>query len=222
MRSYVDQPDKMELEVLKAEPLCKYPIPLVVQNAYVGSLWTTSEATDEGDFARSYFDHYARRVQRSLLNGRAFCLSKHSEVIAIGRKILSGTSRAEIHEQLSNYPGAVASDDEIDEAIDLCASLLVMTEIELKANLESISGRTPIPWESKSLHAAVANYFVSQTTLRVDSPKLGRLFTARNLDRISGIRIRWTTNLADHLRLVDDDRAVFVFHCASFLNFQLG
>jgi hypothetical protein len=28
--------------------------------------------------------------------------------------------------------------------------------------------------------------------------------------------------LTDHLRLVDDDRAVFIFHCASFLKFQNG
>jgi len=49
---------------------------------------------------------------------------------------------------------------------------------------------------------------------------MNKIFTARNIDRIGGIRIRWTNNLADHLRLSDDDGAVFIFHHASFLKFQ--
>ncbi|KAK3318179.1 hypothetical protein B0H66DRAFT_575154 [Apodospora peruviana] len=60
------------------------------------------------------------------------------------------------------------------------------------------------------------------TTLIVDNAKLGRLFTASNLNRIGGINIRWTTNLADHLRLTDNDHAVFTFQGASFLQFQNG
>ncbi|KAK3363741.1 hypothetical protein B0T25DRAFT_53354 [Lasiosphaeria hispida] len=96
---------------------------------------------------------------------------------------------------------------DIDEAIDLPASIL---------------GRAPILWESESLHTAVANHFVSQNTFRVNSPnKLKRLFTAHNLGRISEIRIRWTTTLADHLRFVNDNQAVFIFYYTSILNFQL-
>ncbi|KAK0616494.1 hypothetical protein B0T14DRAFT_538411 [Immersiella caudata] len=97
-----------------------------------------------------------------------------------------------------------------------------MTEVELKASSETISGRTPVSWESSSLHTAIAKHFVPQDTLLAGSPKLRVFFTACNFERICGIRVRWTTNLADHLRLVDDDRAVFIFHCARFLNFQLG
>ena len=42
---------------------------------------------------------------------------------------------------------------------------------------------------------------------------------AVNVEEV-GIEIKWTTNLEDHLRLVDDDRAVFIFRGANFLQFQ--
>jgi hypothetical protein len=50
--------------------------------------------------------------------------------------------------------------------------------------------------------------------------KLDRIFNARNLGRIAGIEVYWTNNLFDHLRLIDEDRKVAVFHYASFLKCQ--
>jgi hypothetical protein len=54
-----------------------------------------------------------------------------------------------------------------------------------------------------------------------DSIKLEKSFNALNVQRIGGIKIWWTNNLADHLRMMDDDKAVFVFHHASFLEHQV-
>ncbi|KAH7230710.1 hypothetical protein B0J15DRAFT_518151 [Fusarium solani] len=83
-----------------------------------------------------------------------------------------------------------------------------------------LSGQTPVRWEGNSLETTLSEHFIPQKALTVDNAKLGKLFTGRNLSRIGGIKIIWTTNLADHLRLTDDDQAVFVFHCTSFLRFQ--
>jgi hypothetical protein len=50
--------------------------------------------------------------------------------------------------------------------------------------------------------------------------KLEKLFNARSLERIGGISIDWTNNLADHLRVKDDRNdkiKVAIFHYASFL-----
>jgi len=51
--------------------------------------------------------------------------------------------------------------------------------------------------------------------------KLEKIFNARNLGRIAGIEIEWTKNLADHLRLIDEDRKVAIFHHATYLECQL-
>jgi hypothetical protein len=37
---------------------------------------------------------------------------------------------------------------------------------------------------------------------------------------MAGLEIVWTDNLADHLRLTDDDTKVHIFHHASFLEIQ--
>jgi hypothetical protein len=79
-----------------------------------------------------------------------------------------------------------------------------------------------IPWAShQTLRQATAEYFQRENKLQPDNPRLRRLFTARHLTRIGGMKIRWTNNLIDHLSLSDDDRAVFIFHNADFLRYQL-
>jgi len=50
-----------------------------------------------------------------------------------------------------------------------------------------------------------------------DHVKLEKFFNARNLERIAGIKFRWTSNLADHLRMRDEGTVVEIFHYASFL-----
>ena len=50
-----------------------------------------------------------------------------------------------------------------------------------------------------------------------ENVKLEKIFNAGNLGRIAGIEIEWTNNLADHLRVVDEDKKVAIFYHASFL-----
>lgn len=50
-----------------------------------------------------------------------------------------------------------------------------------------------------------------------DHVKLERLFTARNIERLADIQVIWTSNLADHLQLEDDDTKVRLFSHTSFL-----
>ena len=56
---------------------------------------------------------------------------------------------------------------------------------------------------------------VTVDQIRAISPHL-----PRNVERIGGLRIIWTSNLADHLRLHDDDTRLSIFHHATFLHYQ--
>jgi hypothetical protein len=62
--------------------------------------------------------------------------------------------------------------------------------------------------------------YFKPTLVSNDIVKLEKIFTAQNLVRIAGLDIIWTGNLADHLRLTNDDQRVHVFHHASFLQVQ--
>ncbi|KAL8747135.1 MAG: hypothetical protein Q9190_000958 [Brigantiaea leucoxantha] len=50
-----------------------------------------------------------------------------------------------------------------------------------------------------------------------ESVRLPQSFTASHLEQIGGIQIRWTSNLADHLLLRDDDTKLMLFHQVSAL-----
>ena len=56
--------------------------------------------------------------------------------------------------------------------------------------------------------------------MRVVRVKLDRIFTTRNLERIAGLQIIWTSNILDHLRLMVDDTRIAIYHHASCLEYH--
>ncbi|KAI0429288.1 hypothetical protein F5Y09DRAFT_262673 [Xylaria sp. FL1042] len=85
-----------------------------------------------------------------------------------------------------------------------------------------IDGPNTIRWDTGTLRDFTETYFGPGAGVRLqpDKPQIGKIFTALNLRKIGGMRIEWTRNLADHLRLVDDDKTVSIFDCVAFLKFQ--
>lgn len=84
-------------------------------------------------------------------------------------------------------------------------------------------GPNTIRWDTGTLRDFTTAYCGpagSGVKLQPDKLQIGRIFTALNLNKIGGMRIEWTRNLADHLRLIDDDKTVSVFDCVAYLRFQ--
>jgi hypothetical protein len=77
-------------------------------------------------------------------------------------------------------------------------------------------GQVSRRWTNGSLRDFVKSTFPCSKELS-DHLKLERLFTARNIERVADVREIWTSNLADHLQLEDDDTKVRLFFHASFL-----
>ncbi|KAL1622338.1 hypothetical protein SLS56_008775 [Neofusicoccum ribis] len=102
----------------------------------------------------------------------------------------------------------------IHNSIDWAARLLTMMEIGQPHC--AFSARRPLVWSKASLRAFVANQLEPE---KRDNGyvRLPKIFTARNLELLGGIKIAWTNNLADHLSLRDDDKTVLIFHHATFL-----
>ena len=84
-----------------------------------------------------------------------------------------------------------------------------------------VSTARSLNWVTGTLESFLLDRFRPQRTLSHEAVKLEKTFTARNLDRIAGIQIVWTSNLADHLQMIDDDTRVVIFHYASFLEYQI-
>ena len=132
------------------------------------------------------------------------------------------TSRLELINQIcakfSSSNPLLASDP---KDAKLNASLTLAARLWLSISIDSLPHFfTPgyvIRWESdQCLPDAVGKEF-SPKPQTTETVKLPKVFTAANLEKIAGIQVQWTSNLADHLTLKDDDKKVMFFHQASFL-----
>ena len=105
------------------------------------------------------------------------------------------------------------------------ASLTLAARIWLSISVGSLShyvtpGQEFVLWENNWEHSKLSKAVHDTLWPKVQTAekvKLPKVFTAANLETIAGIRIQWTSNLADHLSLRDDDSKVMLYHQASFL-----
>ena len=102
----------------------------------------------------------------------------------------------------------------LNASIDLAARLMLMMSIGDIGLSLSIGQSTP--WKSGSLQGLVNEEFTPSTGPQEICP-FPKRFNARYLKRIAGIKISWTSNLADHLVMNDDEGKVSVFHNITFL-----
>jgi hypothetical protein len=127
-------------------------------------------------------------------------------------------SRDEVRKSMSDFL-KTADKPQHENSINLVARLVLMTKFGDLSH--ECSGGRHVEWSHGTLLEFVHDYFSCPPALGHERIKLEKSFNALNLQRIAGIEIWWTDNLADHLRMMDDDRAIAVFRHASFLEYQL-
>ena len=200
-------------------PLRTSPISNKVRRQIAVALWNSDYDEPKFMAARrlgAYFQYYTAQNDQFLHDlGRYVSVRSHQDVIDIVKLLKSNVHRNDI---LSRYN---ANRDHLNSSIDLAVRLLVMVEVGRIPN--SFLGRKEIEWKGNCLKDFVAEQFPRQGKLGRENVKLEKLFIAINLERIAGIRIYWTNNLADHLRMMEHDSEVAIFHHSSFLqNVQGG
>lgn len=193
------------------------PCKLAIMNEF----WTGPSASVDWSKipADTYFEYFEKQCRLALHNwDRYDVLSLNfSHVVGIAKMIQEGKPRAEMdaHFKLATEGDCPELSSEI---IDLIVRLMGMIQIGGFRNV-LMPGQETLVWVNGPLSDSLGTHFSRNNVLK-DSVELDRTFTARNIERIAGIRIVWTSNLLDHLRMRDDDTSVAIFHHASFLNFQ--
>lgn len=156
--------------------------------------------------------------------GQHVLVRTHQHVIEISQILKDDLDRTQAQQRmrLQNFQNKGQDQDKACNAsLDLVIRLLLMVEIGNIPN--GFSGNTPLVWNQGTLSQFLSTHFTPKTTSSQERVRLGRVFTARNIERMAGIKIRWTNNLVDHLRLFDDEEdemGVNIFHHASFLIMQ--
>ncbi|KAK1753217.1 hypothetical protein QBC47DRAFT_54078 [Echria macrotheca] len=207
--------------------LQKDPLSEETRGWLLGLLWRPC-APDERATTLSmspYLDYYSSRCQHfSHDGGIHLCVKSHSGLVDIADMILAGATRGQVCSSLACPPATNNTNrDDIDRTIhttvDLCGSLLLMAQVGV--HKFGFSRTTPLSWSGEqTLRQAVEQHFQPQQGLQPDHPRMNKLFTAKNLSLIAGIKIKWTNNIVDHLLLSDDDQSVAIFHHAEFLKYQ--
>ncbi|RBR25180.1 uncharacterized protein FIESC28_02088 [Fusarium coffeatum] len=213
--------DKTELD----SSLLDLPLPQLTRATIANEYWAyqhQDQHLNSRDLdLQSFWTYYNKECTRALHNGgRYVALRSHRDVVDCIRKLKSGMLRHDIKEELrKKLTSPHDNEDEmLDNSIDLAASLLLMMSFSSFAY--GFSGRSHLRWSHGSLESFVSAYFDPGAPQAKENVKMEKIFTARNLCRIAGLDIVWTDNLVDHLRLIDDDQRVHIFHHASFLYAQ--
>ena len=144
----------------------------------------------------------------------------HEELLQILAQLqLANESRGQVLNKLSPPSiGPLLVDQCLNASITLAAR--VWLAISIDSSQHFLTPGHLVAWDNGSddgkLSQAVHDALWSNTPT-AEKVKLSKVFTAANLEKIAGIEVQWTSNLADHLSLRDDDTKVMLFHQASFL-----
>jgi hypothetical protein len=105
----------------------------------------------------------------------------------------------------------------LDGSLKLATRIFAMISIGPLAS--EISAKHSLPWTQGTFSDAVHDYFNQPPHIELDSKDdvVSKDLTCHSIERMSGIEVLWTDNLLDHLRLVEGDKKLCVFHHASFL-----
>lgn len=203
------------------------PLTYQTRRDIVHDFWpaSTIERSEEYNLDwEPYFDYYENQCHHALHEqGKHVLVRTHQHIIDIASKLKQGHSREMIREGLTTLFTAKEkppNEDEIlDNSVDLAVRLYLM--VNVGANESTVTRGKKLLWDTPSVKEFLWAYFTEPQVLSNSNIRFEKAFIASNMERIAGIKIRWTNNLADHLRMVDDDdKIVAIFHHASFLKRQ--
>lgn len=106
------------------------------------------------------------------------------------------------------------SDIQIQSALILAARIWSLSTVgELD---KCLSSGESVSWDSGTLGNTLKKHYL-QPPYCAETTRIPKIFKAVNIVRMTGIKIRWTSNLLDHLKMTEDDTTVSIFHRASLL-----
>lgn len=215
-------------------------VPTSDRQIVIERLWSPQQAfqqdllegkVQQDAFLDIYFRYYAE--QCGIIDGKQSLVETHSDIMNIAQLLQQPLPREEVRKQMSSFLRAT-NEEQHDNSINLVARLLLM--IKFGDLPHECLGERSVEWSRGTFSEFIHGYFSCPSALHApdgspppynppacihDHIKLEKQFNALNLQRIAGIQISWIDNLADHLRMMDDDKTVAIFYHASFLEYQL-
>jgi len=171
----------------------------------------------------AYFAYYTRECNAALTDeGAHLCARSHRSLLRIAHLLEDAADEEEIRERLRQTLTTQRSTSDEKKMLDgsLKLATRIFTMISTGPLSSEISAKHSLPWsQGCSFADAVHEYFNQPLDIELDSKDdvVSSDLTCYNIERMSGIEVILTDNLLDHLRLVERDKKLCVFHHASFL-----
>jgi hypothetical protein len=114
------------------------------------------------------------------------------------------------------YPDC--EEESVHNAVYLTVRLWLMINVG-SASSELFTGRSKVSWaRGHSMDNVINHAFRKcQSWVAPHHVRWPKTLNARRLERIGGLEITWTSNLADHLYFDEDLKTISIFHHARFL-----
>ncbi|KAH8587432.1 hypothetical protein B0O99DRAFT_556692 [Bisporella sp. PMI_857] len=149
----------------------------------------------------------------------------HQDIVNIAqdlkRSIPRDTIKHRLNGELKSTPGEteMARAKRVEASIDLAVQLFLMMDLPVQPL--GVSNRPSYPpWNRSDIKSFLASQYSGAVQYGDKNIKLQKIFNIRNLEHIAGIKFHWTRNLADHLRLDEDNKELSIFQYKSFLQAQ--
>jgi hypothetical protein len=190
-------------------------------------LWPASGIHGAGDYDldwEPYFNYYQAQCENALHEqGKHVLVRKHQHIIDIACQLSRERSRDRIKDGLKTLFTTAEErpdkDEILDNSVDLVARLCLM--VNIGAYKSTWTQGTRFLWNTSSLKDLLRTCFTVTQQENDGNIRFEKVFSAFNIQRIADMEICWTSNLADHLLMVnDDDKKIAIFHHASFLKRQ--
>ncbi|EMD86405.1 hypothetical protein COCC4DRAFT_22623 [Bipolaris maydis ATCC 48331] len=177
---------------------------------------------------QAYFQHYSDEVRSAIESdgGVNTTVRMHEDVIAIASSLEQRVAKHVIKKELflldTQNRSSAEKERMAEGSIKLVVRLLYMVDIG-PVSQNHIPSLTYVPWvEEKYDVGTVLSQHFQKSKEDAGKVRFDSKFSAYNLERLAGVKIVWTNNLADHLRLVEDDTKLCIFHQTTFLKSQDG
>jgi hypothetical protein len=200
--------------------------------AIILSFWNTSTQAGESEQDPSrfatyfrYYEEQCRQFLYSSIQSQQLVLTKtHRDIVNLAQ-LLQGAvpgptlRKVDILEVLRDTVSTTtpaASYELLSDTVDFVARLLLMLDVRPVRPGDRVINQLPISWREGTLPDLLAAQFDGTKILAVPV-RLERIFTAPSLELIGDIKIVWTDNLADHLKMSEDDTQVAIYSHAQYL-----
>jgi len=198
-----------------------------LQTTIIRNLWKHNTQAPSWDSKNwnAFFSYYTDECKSALEDqGDNVTIRTHQDILSIAKQLETGWTKESICKELLAYYAQrtqTRSDTELAQMIEgsirLAVRLVAMVDIG-PVSPRCIQGYTPLDWadDRQNLRIFLGEYFTPKASV-ADFLKFGALFNALNLERYAGLKIHWTDNLNNHLRLVNEDTVLCIFHHVTFL-----